>query len=117
MSKPIDPNETVVPSTKNYSGRNRIPNIKQFVENLDKEKKERDTKIDQEQQQRGPGNEATQHQPAARKVGKNRRTVRDPVTGRDVEIDDADESIMKLGEDPKASSLIFLQALLMRARD
>jgi len=104
MSKPIDPNETVVPSAKNYSGHNRIPNIKQFVEGLDRDKKERDAKIDAQPQQFGANGEAIQHPAAARKVGKNRRTVRDPVTGKDVEIDDADDSIMKQGENPMVSS-------------
>lgn len=103
MSRPVDPNETVVPSSKNYSGRNRIPNIKQFVEGLDRDKKERDAKIDAQQQKYGQTSEAVQHPSAPRKVGKNRRTVRDPVTGRDVEIDDADESIMKAGENPTVS--------------
>ncbi|KAH8903973.1 hypothetical protein BR93DRAFT_940140 [Coniochaeta sp. PMI_546] len=103
MSKPIDPNETVVPSSKNYSGRNRIPNIKQFVESLDRDKKERDAKIDQQQQKYGQTSEAVQHPPVGRKVGKNRRTVRDPVTGKDVEIDDADDSIMKAAEHPVLS--------------
>jgi hypothetical protein len=101
MSKPINPNEVPVSAPKNYSGHNRIPNIKQFVESLDKDKRERDAKIEREQQQRvQAGGESVQHPPAARKVGKNRRTVRDPVTGRDVEIDDADDSILKQGENP-----------------
>lgn len=99
-----NPNETMVPSPKNYSGRNRIPNIKQFVEGLDRDKKDRDAKIDQQQSQYGQTSEAVQHPQAARKVGKNRRTVRDPVTGRDVEIDDADDSMMKAAEDPMVSS-------------
>lgn len=107
MSRPADPNETVVPSTKNYAGNNRIPNIKQFVENLDKEKRERDAKIDRDLRQSGRTSEAVQHQSDERKVCKNLRTVRDPVTGNDVEIDDADHSIMKLGQDPKVRTWLL----------
>jgi len=101
----MDPKDMAAPSAKNYSGRNRIPNIKQFVEGLDKDKKARDAKIDQHQGQYGQTSEAVQHPTQSNKVGKNRRTVRDPVTGRDVEIDDADDSLMKAGENPMVCSL------------
>jgi hypothetical protein len=38
--------EQVYPSGQHYSARNKIPNIKQFVESLDAEKKARDAQID-----------------------------------------------------------------------
>lgn len=102
--------ETVVPSGQHYSGNNRIPNIKQFMERLDKEKKDRDAKIDAEATGGAPkpkakatGGEVQDHQ-NVRKRGKNRRTVRDPVTGQDVEIDDVDDDMLKSAEDPHVSS-------------
>lgn len=90
-----------------YSGTNRIPNIKQFMEGLDKDKKERDAKIDaqQKQHQAGPGDgdgEVKSHHPEKPK-GQNRRTVRDPVTGKDVEIDDIGPDMVKAVDDPHVS--------------
>jgi hypothetical protein len=70
------------------------------MEGLDRDKKERDAKIDQQPQQFGQTSEAVQHPQVPRKAGKNRRTVRDPVTGKDVEIDDFDDTIMKSVENP-----------------
>ncbi|KAK1761112.1 putative meiotically up-regulated protein [Echria macrotheca] len=102
----MDPNETVVPAGGHYSGRNRIPNIKQFVEGLDRDKKRRDAEIDKSQQQPDGGGlfsaqngDAVDHIPA-QKPGKNRRTVRDPVTGKDVEIEDIDSKHLKTAENP-----------------
>jgi hypothetical protein len=76
--------ETVVPSGQHYSGTNRIPNIKQFMDSLDRDKKNRDDKIDAEQVAKTQANaaEAKDHQSASKRTGKHRRTVRDPVTGR-----------------------------------
>lgn len=105
-----DQNETVVPSGQHYSGRNRIPNIKQFVEQLDREKRDRDAVIDAHEKDKHTNKKA--HGKNAGEVSdhvedrqkpKNRRTVRDPVTGKDVEIDDIDSSLMKKVKDPKLS--------------
>lgn len=98
-----DRNENVYPPGQHYSGAHRVPNIKQFVESLDRDKKHRDAKIDQEAALQPTANEAVQHPETSRKMGKNRRTVRDPVTGRDVQIDDFDNSIMKTVENPMVS--------------
>ncbi|KAK0634692.1 hypothetical protein B0T17DRAFT_485561 [Bombardia bombarda] len=81
-----------------YSGTNRIPNIKQFVEGLDKQKKHRDAHIDAEPQTYGQNGDARTHAPTA--PGKNRRVVRDPVTGKDVEIEDIESKHMKAARDP-----------------
>ncbi len=74
-----------MPSGQHYSGTNRIPNIKQLMESLDKDKKQRDAEIDARLKsgaQTGKlGGESTNH--AAQQVrGKNRRVVTDPVTGK-----------------------------------
>jgi hypothetical protein len=108
----MDQQETVVPSGQHYSGTNRIPNIKQFMESLDRDKKNRDQKIDSEQQARSQINAtgAQDHQQTDRKAGKNRRTVRDPVTGKDVEIEDMDKNMLKNSDNPVVSGLFSAAA-------
>lgn len=107
--------ETVVPSGQHYSGSNRIPNIKQFMERLDREKKDRDAKIETEtaahsqhaahsKKVGGDGDGEAQEHQETRRRGKNRRTVKDPVTGRDVEIDDMDDKMLKEVQDPQVRS-------------
>lgn len=100
----MDAQESVAAPGQHYSGSNRIPNIKQFMERLDKDKKGRDAKIDSEvtggAKTSSSASEATAHQEGQRRRGTNRRTVRDPVTGKDVEIDDNDGSLLKEAEDP-----------------
>lgn len=111
--------ERVIPSGQHYSGTNRIPNIKQFMDSLDNEKKQRDAEIDaqlqkkqarqaqtqaqgQGQNQSSPGGETTDHT-ADDVSGKRRRVVTDPVTGREVEIDDMDGKLLKAVRDPALS--------------
>jgi len=99
--------EHVVPAGgQHYSGRNRVPNIKQFMESLDRDKKHRDAQIDAQskaqQEVGGPGVKDHVETPP-RKRGKNRRTVRDPVTGKDVEIEDIDSSFMSAVKNPQLS--------------
>ncbi|KAK3943529.1 hypothetical protein QBC46DRAFT_281776 [Diplogelasinospora grovesii] len=93
--------EQVYPSGgQHYSGQNRVPNIKQFVESLDRDKKNRDAKLDQQQLAANTGNgEAQPHVPTTH-PGKNRRVVRDPVTGKDVEIEDIDKRHLEALEKP-----------------
>lgn len=94
--------ETVVPSGQHYSGMNRIPNIKQFIESLDRQKRDRDAQIDADLGKQ-PGGEAKDHAEEVKKSGKHRRVVRDPVTGRDVEIEDTDHAMMKAAQNPMVS--------------
>ncbi|ROW17113.1 hypothetical protein VPNG_01189 [Cytospora leucostoma] len=89
--------QTAAPAGGHYSGHNRIPNIKQFMENLDRDKKDRDAKIDSTTTGKG---EVQPHATHAQKQGNNRRTVRDPVTGQDVEIDDVDKATVEATRDP-----------------
>lgn len=104
----MDTQETVVPSGGHYSGANRIPNIKQFMEKLDRDKKDRDAQIDNQAKQQGKTpSEVQEHQASSRKQGKNRRVVRDPVTGKDVEIDDIDDSMLKAVDDPHVSCFSY----------
>lgn len=100
----MNTNQKVYPSGQHYSGANRIPNIKQFVESLDKEKRERDAQIDADLKKNKGNGEARAHVPTdQRKASKNRRTVRDPTTGKDVEIEDIGEHHMKSAEEPMVS--------------
>jgi hypothetical protein len=94
------------PGGQPYSGTNRIPNIKQFVESLDRDKKERDAKVEADLRQNGQNGELQAHVPTE-KPGKNRRTVKDPITGKDVEIEDIDSKQMKTAKDPMVCLSIF----------
>ncbi|KAK3372822.1 hypothetical protein B0T24DRAFT_593084 [Lasiosphaeria ovina] len=110
----METQETVYPSGQHYSGRNRIPNIKQFVEGLDRQKKHRDAQIDKQNQNGTANGKANSNTDGARdhiptqKTGKNRRTIRDPVTGKDVEIEDIISQLTipnaNLGKDTKVQT-------------
>lgn len=87
-------------SGKPWSGANPIPNIQQFVTSLDKDKRERDRKIDEEIRQRQQaGEKVTPH--VNDTAPKKTQTVRDPTTGRDVDIEDVGKDFMKAVKDPK----------------
>ena len=70
-----------------YSGANPIPTIQKFVENLDKDKKERDRLIDEQKRQQKDG-VVKPHEPAQGGKAKSRKTVTDPTTGSEVVIED-----------------------------
>jgi hypothetical protein len=83
-------------SSKPWSGANPIPNIQKFVENLDKDKKERDRQIDEQNQP----SVAAPHKKETRKVS-NWKTVTDPTTGKQVEIEDVGKEFMKAVKNPQ----------------
>jgi hypothetical protein len=93
-----------------YSGHNPIPTVKQFIENLDKDKKSRDQELDQQaaaqkQATRTPGNNAPgggaqPHQMQKRAIEGTEKTVTDPTTGNQVTISDVDKAMMNEVEDP-----------------
>lgn len=88
-----------------YSGKNPIPNIQRFVESLDADKKERDRKIN-EQMQHQSASEAVDHvneQKAG--VPESRKQVTDPVTGREVTIEDVNKDFMKAVDNPQVGVL------------
>jgi Ca2+-dependent lipid-binding protein len=78
-----------------YSGSNRVPNIKQFVERMDKDKAERDRQLDQAASHKPATNGARPHQDV--KAGKSgtQRTVHDPTTQKEVQIEDVAPSFLK----------------------
>jgi diaminopimelate epimerase len=94
-----------------YSGHNPIPTVRQFVDNLDKGKKERDRKLDEEAaQQKKTGQPSGQnattaggaqpHQMQKRNIDGTETTVTDPTTGNQVTISDVDKSMMSEVENP-----------------
>lgn len=85
-------------SGKPWSGANPIPNIQQFVSNLDKGKKDRDAEIDARTGKRTTGGDVVAHQ--NEKPSGNLKTVTDPTTGKDVQIEDVGKDFMKQVEDP-----------------
>lgn len=86
---------------QHYSGRNRIPNIQEFVAQLDKEKKERDAAIDDEAKH-PQATDAQPHKPDRTHHSKKKtKTVRDPVTGKDVEIENAKTDYKEAVENPQ----------------
>jgi hypothetical protein len=85
-----------------YSGQNRIPNIKQFVESLDRDKKIRDAQIDQDMSANNASGIPDHQNKPKKKKGK---MVQDPVTGKEVEIADVDLDFKEAVEHPKVSLL------------
>ena len=73
--------------------------------NLDKDKKERDARLDEQRRQeqlKAGSSEVKPHQEAAPKKSKS-KMVTDPVTGNEVEIEDVGKDFMKAVEDPMLS--------------
>ncbi|PHH73567.1 hypothetical protein CDD80_3731 [Ophiocordyceps camponoti-rufipedis] len=96
----MDVTEHVLPSGQHYSGRNRVPNIQQFAQQLDLEKRQRDAEIEAELRQNA---EAREHHAAEKSKRDHTRTVRDPVTGKDVAISDAHADYKEAVDEPQLS--------------
>ncbi|KAK5989033.1 Meiotically up-regulated gene protein [Cladobotryum mycophilum] len=95
--------EHVVPSGQHYSGRNRVPNIQEFMRGLDAQKRERDAAIDAELKRNKLSPEAKDHDNEVAAKKKATRSVRDPVTGKDVEIRDVDLDFKEAVDNPQLS--------------
>lgn len=85
-------------SGKPWSGANPIPNIQRFVHELDKDKKARDAHIDA---QGGAGDGVVAHHNEPPKGATNKKTVTDPTTGKQVQIEDVGRDFMKAVKDPQ----------------
>jgi len=85
-----------------YSGRNPVPTVKKFIENLDKDKAERDRKLDQQNAsaKKNTG-EAVPHRAQKMGVEGTATTVTDPTTGREVVIEDVSKAMMDQVENPQ----------------
>lgn len=92
-------------SGKPWSGTNKIPNIKEFVTNLDKEKAQRDKAIDAQGtgQQQAYHSEVTPHKNEKRKS--QGKSVTDPVTGKQIVIADVGKQYMERADNPQVSAL------------
>ncbi|TFB02361.1 hypothetical protein CCMA1212_006084 [Trichoderma ghanense] len=96
-------NEPAVGSgSQPYSARNRVPNVQEFMQRLDADKKKRDAEIDAELKRNKRNPDVKTHRNELDKM-KGTRTVRDPVTGKDVEIRDADMDFTDAVENPQLS--------------
>ncbi|KAL4882080.1 hypothetical protein BJY04DRAFT_53207 [Aspergillus karnatakaensis] len=88
---------------EHWSGNNPVPTIGRFIERLQADQKEREEHekvMASKRQERENAEGATPHRP--RKVGQGRtREVTDPITGRDIEVEDLDENAMEPVKDPK----------------
>ncbi|KAK9436679.1 meiotically up-regulated protein [Metarhizium brunneum] len=93
----------VMPSGQHYSASNRVPNIQQFMDQLDAEKKERDAAIDSQLKANRLHKEVEDHTGSEKPLRKDLRTVRDPVTGKDVQIQDAKTDFKEAVENPQLS--------------
>ncbi|KAF2017132.1 hypothetical protein BU24DRAFT_144104 [Aaosphaeria arxii CBS 175.79] len=89
-----------------YSGANPVPTVKKFIQNLDKDKAERDRKID-EQGMSAAGGGATSkvapHKPTKHGVKGTQKTVTDPTTGKQVVIEDVSKDMVHQVENPTLS--------------
>ncbi len=88
-----------------YSGKNPIPTVKQFIENLDKDKKNRDKQLDEQalqgnQSQKQNQGDVQPHQAIQKHVKGTEKTVTDPTTGNQVVIADVNKEMMKEVENP-----------------
>ena len=92
-----------------YSATNPIPNIQEFVESLDKDKKERDAKLDEQMSTKQlNSSEAEDHKPGQTKgIAGSRKVVTDPTTGKEVEIEDVNADFMKAVKNPQVSSTYY----------
>lgn len=90
------------PNGGHYSGRNRIPNIQEFVASLDRQKKERDAQVESGLKEGQANNEIADHKPEHKKKKKG-RIVTDPVTGNEVEIEDVKMDFVKAADNPTLS--------------
>ncbi|CAI9632106.1 hypothetical protein GT037_005752 [Alternaria burnsii] len=82
-----------------YSGHNPIPTVRQFVENLDKDKAARDKKLDEQAKQQAQ-QQSQPHKQPERQVKGTEKTVTDPTTGREVVIADVNKDMIDEVENP-----------------
>jgi hypothetical protein len=84
-----------------YSGANPIPNIQNFVDSLNQDKKQRGANNNEETKARAAQGGAKDHAPSQPTgVLGTRKTVTDPTTGREVQIEDVNADFMKSVHDP-----------------
>jgi hypothetical protein len=87
-----------------WSAQNPIPTVQKLMQNLDKDKKDRDKQIDEEARRKKeqgkhhkPGEPVEEKKPSKGHA----RTVTDPVTGKEIQIEDVDKDFMKHVKNPE----------------
>nr|OQO15690.1 hypothetical protein B0A51_16999 [Rachicladosporium sp. CCFEE 5018] len=85
-----------------YSGKNKIPTVGQFIERLDRDKKARDAQVDQ-QAKLGGGSDVQTHKNAPPTAKENQQTVTDPTTGKQVVIENVNETMIDRAKNPMLS--------------
>ena len=90
-----------------YSGANPVPTVKKFLENLDKDKKERDRLIEEERTaQKGAQNHGNvQSDEHSLAIKGSQKRVTDPTTGQEAVIEDVKPEILDVVDKPKVSRL------------
>jgi len=111
-----------------YSGHNPIPTINQFIENLDKDKAERDRQIDEANKARAAAQRAQKRgQPATQQQGQSgdavthkvqqggiegtQKRVTDPTTGRTVVIEDVSKEMVNNAVNPVVCARSVVRAV------
>lgn len=81
-----------------YSGTNKVPTVAKFIQSLDKDKAERDKKIDEDAHNKSNlgGAAVKPHEADQYTVKGTQKKVTDPTTGREVVIEDVSEPIVLL---------------------
>ena len=83
---------------------NKVPDIKTFIQNLDKDKRARDQRLEVPRKvgQLSQSDVTPHRETKAGKEG-SMKIVTDPTTGNEVQIEDVDKNFMKAAEDPQLS--------------
>ena len=93
---------TKVPGA-HYSGKNKIPTVNQFLERLDKDKRDRDRQLDEHNKaakSAATNGEAKPHVNEDARVRKNQKKVWDPTTQREVVIEDVNKETIEHAKNP-----------------
>ena len=94
-------------SGKPWSGNNKIPTISEFVDRLDRDKKQRDAEVTAADG--GSAGVQVKHQDVMPHKNQERmkdaKTVSDPVTGGQVMIADVGKEYMENADNPKVSGM------------
>jgi len=88
-----------------YSGQNKIPTINQFIDRLDKDKRERDKALDEQAKARRAqqNGDVMPHHNEVPTANEHQTTVTDPTSGREVVIEDANKDMMEKAKNPTLS--------------
>lgn len=89
-----NPNAAHIPG-KAYGTNNKIPTINQFIERLDKDKADRDRQADEIEKFNQNNSDARDHKSDKPVPKRDQKLVNDPVTGRQVVIEDVSSDTMQ----------------------